>query len=175
LRRPAWAKEPFRAQRRDSTIRYGPAFPDGGDFALRQVTICQPYAYSRSPSHRGRRRLFLDRRLVQLPEIAVTEKPADHVRRDQLGAERVKLVSGRKLKLSIPASRGSLETSMEKAARLDHDHATSAGERVPSLSGQSEDHRTVTACAWRDRRHKAGPTIGYDRPDFRFVRVSLSS
>jgi hypothetical protein len=43
---------------------------------------------------------------VQLPEIAVIERPGDHARRDQLGAEQVKLVSGRKLKLSISVADG---------------------------------------------------------------------
>jgi hypothetical protein len=56
---------------------------------------------------------FLISLSVQLPEIAVIEKPADHVRRDQLCADRIKLVPGRKLKLSIGTGQGSLETSME--------------------------------------------------------------
>jgi hypothetical protein len=38
-----------------------------------------------------------DQHPVQLPEIAVVEKSADHVRRDLLGAERVKLVPRREL------------------------------------------------------------------------------
>jgi hypothetical protein len=61
-------------------------------------------------------RLFLDQHPVQLLEIAVVEKPADHVRRDLLGAERGKQVSGRELELSIGAGQRSLETSIEKAA-----------------------------------------------------------
>jgi hypothetical protein len=52
---------------------------------------------------------------VQLPEIAVVEKSADHVRRDLLGADRVKLVSGRELEPSVSADPRSLEASMEKA------------------------------------------------------------
>jgi hypothetical protein len=37
----------------------------------------------RPPSHRWRGRLLLDQHPVQLPEIAVIEQPANHVRRDQ--------------------------------------------------------------------------------------------
>jgi hypothetical protein len=37
---------------------------------------------SYSPSHRWRRRLLLDQHPVQLPEIAVIEKRADHILRD---------------------------------------------------------------------------------------------
>jgi hypothetical protein len=49
-------------------------------------------------SHRGLWQLRLrpaSGEAVKLSEIAVIEKPADHVRRDQLGGERVKLVPGR--------------------------------------------------------------------------------
>ena len=54
---------------------------------------------------------------MQLLEIAVIEKPADHVRRDLLGGERLKLMSGRELELSIGTGQRSRETSMEKADR----------------------------------------------------------
>jgi hypothetical protein len=67
---------------------------------------------------------------VQLPKIALIEKPADHVRGDHLGADRVKLVSKRELELSISAGQRRLETSVEKAAGLDHDRAGSAAVRV---------------------------------------------
>jgi hypothetical protein len=50
-----------------------------------------------STLHRRRWRLLPDQHPLQLPEIAVVEKPADHVRRDLLGTDRVKLVSGREL------------------------------------------------------------------------------
>jgi hypothetical protein len=50
---------------------------------------------ARLASHRWRRRLCPDQHPVQLPEIAVIEKPTDHARRDLLGAGRVKLMSGR--------------------------------------------------------------------------------
>jgi hypothetical protein len=75
---------------------------------------------------------------VQLPEIAVIEKPADHVRRDHLCTERVELVSGRELKTAIGASKRSLETSMEKArAGLNDDHSGSAA--VEMAIGQPEE------------------------------------
>jgi hypothetical protein len=38
---------------------------------------------------------------VQLPEIVVIEKPADHIRRDLACAVRVKLLPGRELKTAI--------------------------------------------------------------------------
>jgi hypothetical protein len=50
---------------------------------------------------------------VQLPQIAVIEKPANHVRRDLARALRVKSMCGRKLKPSIGAGQCSLETSMD--------------------------------------------------------------
>jgi hypothetical protein len=43
---------------------------------------------------RARVLLLLDQHPAQVPEIAVIEKPADHVRWDLLGAERVELVPG---------------------------------------------------------------------------------
>jgi hypothetical protein len=82
--------------------------------------------------------VFLDEHAVQLPEIAVTEKSADHVRRNQLGADRVKLVSRRELKTAIGAGQGSLETGMEKArAGLNDDHSGSAAVRI--VVGQPEE------------------------------------
>jgi hypothetical protein len=41
---------------------------------------------------------------VQLPKIAVIEKPANHVRGDHFRADRIKLVSGHELERSIGAS-----------------------------------------------------------------------
>jgi hypothetical protein len=38
---------------------------------------------------------------VQLLQIAVIERPADHVRQDLLGVDRVKLLPGHELELSI--------------------------------------------------------------------------
>jgi hypothetical protein len=56
---------------------------------------------------------------VQLPEIAVIEKPADHFRRDLARALWIKLMSGRKLKLSIGTGQRSLQASMQEAVGLD--------------------------------------------------------
>jgi hypothetical protein len=78
---------------------------------------------------------------VQLPEIAIIEKPADHVRRDPLGADQVKLASGRELKIPIGASQRSLKTSMEKVAGLNHDHPS--GVAIEMAIGQPEELRRV--------------------------------
>jgi hypothetical protein len=51
-------------------------------------------------------------------DAAVVEKRTDHVRRDLARALRVKLVSGRRLELSIDAGQRSPETSTEKAVGL---------------------------------------------------------
>jgi hypothetical protein len=67
---------------------------------------------------------------VQLPKIALVEKPTDHVRRDLACALQIKLVPGRELKPSIGACQRSLETSMEKAVGIDHDQASSAAIRM---------------------------------------------
>jgi hypothetical protein len=64
---------------------------------LRRVIVCPLCAWWPPPSHGWRRRLLLDERPVQLPEIGVVEKPADHVRRDLARALLVNLVSGREL------------------------------------------------------------------------------
>jgi hypothetical protein len=60
----------------------------------------------------------------RVTDAAVVEKPADHVRRDLARALQVKLVSGRRLELSIGAGQRSPETSTDKAVGLDHDHAS---------------------------------------------------
>jgi hypothetical protein len=78
---------------------------------------------------------------VQLPEIAVIEKPADHVRRDLARAIRVKLVPRRKLETAISAGQRSFETRMEKAVGLDHDHAGSATVRM--AAGQPKELRGI--------------------------------
>jgi hypothetical protein len=67
---------------------------------------------------------------MQLLKIAVIEKPTDHVRRNQPGTERVKLVRGGKLEASIGAGQGSQEACVKKPARLDYDHASGAAIRV---------------------------------------------
>jgi hypothetical protein len=85
---------------------------------------------------------------VQLPKIAVIEKPADHVRRDLARALRVKLVPGHELESSIGAGQRSLETSMEKAARLDHDHASGTIVRM-AINQPEERRRFGLACRWR--------------------------
>jgi len=64
---------------------------------------------------------------VQRPQIAVIEHPAHHVRRDLLRALLVKLVPGRELELMISTGQRSLETRMENADGLDHDHAGGRG------------------------------------------------
>jgi hypothetical protein len=71
-------------------------------------------------------RVEFHERPLEPPEIAVIQKAAHHLGRDLLGAERVKLVSGRGVDLSIGAVRRSLETSMDKLARFDHHHAGNA-------------------------------------------------
>jgi hypothetical protein len=49
-----------------------------------------------------------------LLEIAVIEKPADHVRRDLACALQIKLVPGRELKPAIGTGQRSLQTSMQE-------------------------------------------------------------
>jgi hypothetical protein len=44
-----------------------------------------------------RRRLLLEEHPEQLLEIVAIKEPADHVRRNLLGAERIKRVAGREL------------------------------------------------------------------------------
>ena len=66
-----------------------------GDFALQRSSFRDPALPGRLQSHRWRRRLLFDRHTVQLLEITIIEKPADHVRQDLLGAGWGKLMSGR--------------------------------------------------------------------------------
>jgi hypothetical protein len=87
--------------------------------SLRRVIVSHPSA-SRLLSHRWRRRLLLDPRPVQLPEIAVIEKPAGHVRRDVACALLLKRVPKRELKTAIGASRRSLSPSIPSVIRLAH-------------------------------------------------------
>ena len=65
------------------------------------------------------------------------EKPADRVRRDLSGADRVKLMPGHELESSIGTGQRSLETRVEKGARFYHDHAGAIGMVV----GQPEELR----------------------------------
>ena len=69
------------------------------------------------------RRLLFEKHPLQLPEIAMIEKPADHVRRDLRGADRVKLMPGHEFESSIGTRQRSFETRVEKVARFFHDHA----------------------------------------------------
>jgi hypothetical protein len=66
-------------------------------------------------------------------------EPANHILGDLLGAERVKLVSARELKLLLGTCQRSLETSLEKAAGLNHDRASGATVRM--AIGQPEELR----------------------------------
>jgi hypothetical protein len=114
--------------------------PIGGScLAYGGSRFADPPLISRLPSHRWRRRLLLDQRPVQLLEIVAIKEPADHVRRDLLGTDRVKLVSGRELETAICACQRSLETSMEKVAGLNDDHPGSAAVRM--AVGQPEELR----------------------------------
>jgi hypothetical protein len=78
---------------------------------------------------------------VQLLEIAIIEERADHVRWDQLGTERGKLLPGRELETSIGARQRCFETSMEKVAGLNHDHAGIVAVRM--AIGQPEELRRL--------------------------------
>ena len=53
--------------------------------------------YRRTPSHRWRWRLLLNQHAVQLREIAIIEKPANHVRGGLPRAFLLELVVGREL------------------------------------------------------------------------------
>jgi hypothetical protein len=64
-----------------------------------------------------------DQHPVQLPQITVIEQPADHVRRDHLGADRVELVPGQELQPTIGARQRNLETSVQGTVGLDLDLA----------------------------------------------------
>jgi hypothetical protein len=64
---------------------------------------------------------------VQLPQIAVVEKPADQVDWDLVGADRVKLVRRRKLKASIGASE-----ALRRAWRRPRDSITTTPAAPPS-------------------------------------------
>jgi hypothetical protein len=65
-----------------------------GDFAGHDLATLRLVAVRRRTDGAGG---FFSSGIRQLPEIAVIEKPANHVRRDQLGTKRVKLVPGREL------------------------------------------------------------------------------
>jgi hypothetical protein len=80
---------------------------------------------------------------VELPEIAVIQEAAHRVRGDVPCAVLVELVPGRKFKTAISTS---LETSMEKAGGLDHDHTGSAA--ITMAVGQPEE------------RHGLSPSFG---------------
>jgi hypothetical protein len=67
---------------------------------------------------------------VQLPEIAAIQAAAQHVRRYLACALRIKLVPGHEFKIEIGTSQRNLETSMEKAGGVDHDHAGNAAVRI---------------------------------------------
>jgi hypothetical protein len=67
----------------------------------RLLLFADPTLGGRLSSHRWRRRLLLDQHPVQLPQLIVIKKPADHVRRDLACALRVKLVPGRELEQPI--------------------------------------------------------------------------
>ena len=67
---------------------------------------------------------------MQLLEIAAIQAAAQQVGRNLVCTLRIKLVPRRKLKLSIGSSQRSPETSMEKVAGLDHDHAGNAAVRI---------------------------------------------
>ena len=82
-----------------------------------------PTLSSCSTPHRRRRRLLFEKHPLELLEIAIIEKPADHVRRDLRGADRVKLMPGHELESSIGTRQRSLDTPVEKVARFFHDHA----------------------------------------------------
>jgi hypothetical protein len=86
---------------------------------------------------------------MQIPEIAVIEKPADHVRWDLACALRIKLVPGRELKPSISTRQRSHKASMEKAVGLDYDHAGSAMVRI--TVGQPEERRRFGLLQSADR------------------------
>jgi hypothetical protein len=101
-------------------------------------------------SHRWRGRLLLDKHLVQLPEIAAIQAAAQHVRRNLACALRSKLVPGHEFKIAIGTSQRNLETSMEKAGGLDHDHAGNAAVRIADNAalriavGQPEEPHQVS-------------------------------
>jgi hypothetical protein len=59
--------------------------------------------------------------------------------RNHLRADRVKLMSGRKRKISIGSGQRSFERSMQKAAGLDHDHASGAAIRM-AIGQPKEGH-----------------------------------
>jgi hypothetical protein len=80
---------------------------------------------------------FLSSMRCMLPQIAVVEKPADHVRRDLTCALLVKPVPGHEA--SIGTGKRSLEASMKKPDGLDDDHAGSAA--VKMAIGQPEEWR----------------------------------
>jgi hypothetical protein len=85
--------------------------------------FASPTLAGRGPPYRWRTRLLFEKHPLELSEIAIIEKPADHVRRDLRGADRVKLMPGHELESSIGAAQRSLQTSMEKGARFCHDYA----------------------------------------------------
>jgi hypothetical protein len=107
---------------------------------------------------------------VRLPEIAVAEKPTDHVRRDLAGALRINLVPGRELKTAIGASQRSFETSMEKAVGVDYGDTGSAAVRI-AIGQPEEGHRSSLSQVQRlaPRQHfshrDAGQTVDLRAPE----------
>lgn len=102
--------------------------------------FADPPLRSRPPSHRWRGRLLLDQHLVQLAEIAVIDKPADHVHRDLACASPDQAGA----RTGTQALERSLQTRMKKAVRFDHDHAGSAAVRM-AVGQPKEGHRLSVA------------------------------
>ena len=67
---------------------------------------------------------------MQLPEIPVIEKAAHHVLGDLPRGVLVELAPRHESKIAIGTSQRGLETRMEKASALDHDHASGAAIRM---------------------------------------------
>jgi hypothetical protein len=77
---------------------------------------------------------------MQLPKIAVIQKPADHVCRDLRSADRVKLAPVRKIETEIQAVDLGFEPGLQNVGRIDHDYAASAAIRM-AVGQPEEGHR----------------------------------
>jgi hypothetical protein len=94
---------------------------------------------------------------VQPPKISVIEKTADHVRRDLLGADRVKLVP--RHELETHGRRRPAKPSGEHGGGhgLDHDHAGSTATRM--AVSQPEEGHGLSVAGWPGGLALAAPIV----------------